>query len=191
MSSKKITIQTPNDNEKKYKYKDDTIIFAPSELDYVFSELEGQQIYDTIIAPNMEQIFDWITLEGLNETEVIGRLGIQQALWSKYKSMSPKFREFMVKAKSIPRLQIKISMFQHATGYYVYESNEEFVVDDEGNMVQNMKKVTRKKRWIPGSPTMQIFLAKSLYPTQFQEQQIIGNMLEAPRIVDDIPDDED
>jgi hypothetical protein len=191
MNSKKTTIQTPNDNHKKYQYKDDVIVFAPAEHDYSFIELEGQQYYEQLIAPNIEKIYDWFALEGLNETEVMGRLGIEQPLWTKYKRTCPKFQTFITKAKSIPKLQIKISMFQHATGYYVYETNEEFVVDEKGNLLQDMKKITRRKRWIPGSPTTQIFLAKALYPTQFQEQSVIGNMLEAPRIVDDIPDDED
>lgn len=107
--------------------------------------------------------------DGLDDKDIAKKVGVTAETLCRWKSRSETIRQALNKTKEIVDRDLEETMFQRAKGFFVDEKVCEYRYDENGNRVLTYEKITTK--FIPGSETMQIFLAKHQIRDKWNEDK--------------------
>ena len=120
--------------------------------------------YDPAVTPKLVEGY---AMEGFSDIQIAEKLGIAQSTFYNWASKYVEFSEALKRGKEPVNADLKIAMMKTATGYFVEE--EETVTIFNKNQIATSSKKTTRKKYIPPSPTMQIYLANKRLPEQFRD----------------------
>jgi hypothetical protein len=114
---------------------------------------------------------------GFTETEVALVLGVAPATLASWKSRYPNIFEANKEGKQIMKALLCSQMFRCATGYEYDEKDEEYLEDEDGNIVlspegKKIKKIKVHHKVQPGNPDLQKFMANNLMGDIFPRSPI-------------------
>ena len=101
------------------------------------------------------------------DTQIAAKLGITQETFYAWQRKFPEFSQAIKRGKAASNQSLVKAMQKTAAGYDVEESETTVILDKNKNP-KGYRKTTRK-RHIPPSTTMQIFLAKNRMPEDFKD----------------------
>ncbi|MBR1603246.1 MAG: helix-turn-helix domain-containing protein [Synergistaceae bacterium] len=121
--------------------------------------------YDPDITPKLAESY---AMEGYSDDQIALKLGIHRSSFYDWQKLYPELRAAVKRGKEPVNAEIKMAMIKSATGYYVEEEQTVAILDVKTRQPKSFKKTTTKK-FIPPSPTTQIFLAKNRMPELFRD----------------------
>lgn len=121
--------------------------------------------YEHDLTPKLAESY---AMEGYSDEQIAQKLGINRTTLYKWRNQFPELRAALKRGKEPVNAEIKMAMIKSATGYFVDEEKTETYLDVRTRQPKSFKKITMK-RFIPPSPTTQIFLAKNRMPELFRD----------------------
>lgn len=104
---------------------------------------------------------------GYLDKQIAEKFGIRATTFCAWLNKYPELQESLKKGREAANVELKQAMLKTAAGYDVEETETTVILDKDKNP-KGYRKTTRK-RHIPPSTTMQIFLAKNRMPDEFQD----------------------
>lgn len=118
-------------------------------------------------AETMPQLAEQYAKEGYLDKQIAQKLGVRADTFCRWCAKYPQLEQSLKKGREVANIELKKAMLKTAAGYDV-EEEEMTVILDLNKQPKSYKKTTRK-RHIPPSTTMQIFLAKNRMPDEFKD----------------------
>ena len=120
--------------------------------------------YDPESTPRQAEVY---ASEVLTDPQISAKLGINIETYYVWQKKYPEFTQAIKRGKAASNQRLIEAMQKNAAGYDV-EETEEIEILDKDKKPKGYRKTTRK-RHIPPSTTMQIFLAKNRMPEDFRD----------------------
>ena len=120
--------------------------------------------YDPKTTP---QIAEKYAKEGYLDKQIAEVIGISPETFSRWSRKHSELGEALDRGRETTNLELKQGMVRAASGYDVEETETITILDLNKNPTSY--KVVKRKRHIPPSTTMQIFLAKNRMPDEFRD----------------------
>lgn len=119
---------------------------------------------DWIEGDGLELVCKWVKL-GLTDQQIIKRMGIKERTFYMWQKKYPAFQKALKDAKTIPNLDIELSMIDLACGRAYTEEIKSTIDPKTGTII----KVEKVRKQIPPNPTMLIFLAKNRMRDKYRD----------------------
>ena len=120
--------------------------------------------YDPSTMPELAEKY---AREGYLDKQIAEIFGIRPDTFCKWQRKYIQLSQALKKGREVANIELKRAMLKTAAGYDV-EEEETTVILDLNKKPKSYRKTTRK-RHIPPSTTMQIFLAKNRMPDEFRD----------------------
>ncbi len=105
--------------------------------------------------------------EGYSDSQIAEMLGINKTAFYDWQHKHSEFAEALKRGKAPANAELKRAMLKTAMGYEV-EEEETTAILDKNKQVKSYR-TTKRRKYIPPNPTMQIFLAKNRMPEEFRD----------------------
>ena len=120
--------------------------------------------YDPDITP---QLAEQYARDGYLDKQIAEILGVSAETFSRWSKKHIQLGQALKRGREVANVELKQAMLKTASGYDVDEE-ETTVILDKNKQPKGYRRTTRK-RHIPPSTTMQIFLAKNRMPDEFRD----------------------
>jgi transposase-like protein len=120
--------------------------------------------------------------DGATIDQIAINIGVNRKTIYDYMKRYPEFKEAIEKGREITDRRVENALYNNAMGQEVWEETQELrpivikgeiQYNEDGTIKAEMVTVERKKKFIPGSSTAQIFWLKNRKPNEWRDKQEI------------------
>lgn len=105
--------------------------------------------------------------DGYLDKQIAEILGVSVYTFSRWSKKYPQLGQALKRGRDVANIELKRAMLKTASGYEIEETETTVILDK--NQQPKGYRQTKRKRHIPPSTTMQIFLAKNRMPEEFRD----------------------
>ena len=141
----------------------------------------NRQVYFQMDMPNKLPLVEGWARDGMTDVDIAANLKISRQTLHNWKKRHPEFAEALAKGKEIVDRIIENELYKNAIGHVVWEEKQELLPvlnqngeperDENGRPIFEMRTVERRKKFIKGDTTAQIFWLKNRKPAQWRDKQ--------------------
>ena len=133
---------------------------------------------------NLTLLKSW-AIKGLTDRQIADCIGIAESTLYEWKKKFPEISEALKKGKEVFDAESVEALHQAGIGHYIEETDTDITIRDG----VEIKRVRKRKRWIPSNVTALIFWLKNRDPDNWKDRKAKEfelNASEGVKIIDDI-----